>query len=133
MDDPRDLFRRFVGNILGPPAGAVEDTQDAHCAAADAIGNDIGRALNHEFARPFDSASATALWELRQTLDLRSNAVIHRDSGSWAILFDVVEDCVAIGLRENGSFQTHDRCTRDYRVLRRAEARRLAKCASTFL
>src|ERR1017187_9554424 len=119
---PSNLLRRFVGHILGPTTSTLKDTQNANRLTSNAICDDVGRALNYEFARPFDSAGATAFRELRQALDLRSNAVIYGNSRSWAVLFDVVEDCVTIGLRENGPFQPHDRKTRDYRVLRRAEA-----------
>ena len=42
-------------------------------------------------------------------LDLHPDAVIHDDGCPWAVRFDVVEDRVAVALRQNGPLQPHER------------------------
>src|SRR5258708_2491460 len=102
------LFLRFFGHIVGPSPGTVQYTQDPNRIARDAIGDDIGCAANHQFPRLLDVAKTTALWEPCQGFDLRSDAVIHGDGGLRAVRYDVVEDRVAVGLREDGPLHPHD-------------------------
>jgi hypothetical protein len=97
----------FFGQILGPLPGPVQHPQNPHSVASDAISGDVGRTLNHQLPRSLDAAKAAALRELRQALDLLSDALIHDDSGLWAVRFEVIEDRIAISQRELRPLQSH--------------------------
>src|SRR5450755_3311861 len=107
---------RFFGSLhtwgrsfsdLGPLPGAVQDAQDSNGIASDAISGDKGCAGNDQFACALDASGTTAVGELRQTLNLYLDAPVDRDRGSWAVLFDVVEDRVAVCLRRARPFEPH--------------------------
>src|SRR6266478_6697313 len=85
------------GHSLGPLPCAVQQTQNPHGVASDAIGGDVGRAGNDQLPRPLDPATTTAFWELHQHLGLYPDTVVHSDCGLWAVRFDVVENRVAVG------------------------------------
>ena len=93
---------RFFGHIFGPSPGTVQHTQDPNAVARDAIGDDIERAGNNQLPRLLDAAGTATMRKLRQGFDPLPDAVIDGDGGLWAVGFDVVEDGVAVGLREDG-------------------------------
>jgi len=83
----------------------VEYAQNPYSIPCDAIGDDIGRAADHQFPRSLDAARASALREPRQGCDLFTDAGINGDGGFRTVSFDVIEDLVAVGLREDGPLQ----------------------------
>ena len=83
----------------------MEYAQNPYSILRDAIGNDIGRAANHQFSRTLDAAGAAAVRKPRQGCDLFTDAGINGDGGFRTVSFDVIEDLVAVGLREDGPLQ----------------------------
>src|ERR1700685_599663 len=104
---PPISFLRMFRHFFGPSAGTVQHAQNPHGIARDAIGDDVGRAENYQLSRAFDAARTAAPWALRQGVDFRLDAPVHCDCSPWIIGSDVVEDLIAVVLREEGPLQLH--------------------------
>lgn len=74
----------------------MQDAQDTHGVADDAIGRNVRRAADNQFARAFDSAGASCLGKVEQSASLIPDSFINKHCGKRAARFEVVEDFAAV-------------------------------------
>lgn len=117
------IFRKLIGPILG----TVQDAQYPDRAFRYGIGRDIRCADNDELACAGYAARAPALGKLDKSTRSCGDPLIDRDRRARIFGLNVSEDALAVRQREGGPDELHDFSSS---VLRRAAARRSAKCAS---
>jgi hypothetical protein len=105
----------------------MEYAKNSNCRFGRGVGSDIRRAIDHEFACPGNSAHASTGRKIEQATSCRYYPFIDQDGYCRIIYLDVCEDGVAIRQRKRRPSKPHNSGTP---ALRRAAARRLAKCAS---
>jgi hypothetical protein len=85
----------------------VQNPQDPHGLSTNLVCDDQWRSLNDKLAGAFDPAWAATLGEACQPFNLLSDAFIDSHSGLWALGLNVIEDSVAVGLREWAPLQAY--------------------------
>lgn len=63
---------------------------------SNAVGHDVRRAANDQFARAFDAPWTPALRKLQQHQHLAGNALVHGHRGARIVLLDEVEDSFSV-------------------------------------
>ncbi len=85
----------------------MQHAQNPYRISGNSVGGDIGRARNHQLSRSLNSTYSPDLGKLRQLRDGGADAIIDHFGRAWTFHLDVIEDCIAIGDRENRPFQEH--------------------------
>ncbi|KAH2812612.1 hypothetical protein KXV85_005078, partial [Aspergillus fumigatus] len=112
--------------LIRPSLGAVQDAQNSDRLSGHGVGCHIGRAGDDELARAGDAAGTAALRKVDQAARCGGDPLVDGDRRARIVRFDMGEDAVAIGEREGRPDEFHDPPA----ALRRASARRAAKCVS---
>ena len=113
--------------MFWPFLRAMEYAKTSNCRLGNGIGSDVRRAIDDEFACPGNSTQAPTGRKIEQAAGGGYYPFIDQDGCCGVIGLDVSEDGVTIRQRKSRPSKFHDSGTP---ALRRAAARRLAKCAS---
>jgi hypothetical protein len=113
------MFRPFLR--------AVEYANNSNCRLGNSVDSDVWRSIDDEFACPANSTHAPAGRKIEQAAGGGYDPFINQDGCCGIICLDVCEDGVTIRHCKGRPSKFHDSRTP---ALRRAAARRLAKCAS---
>jgi hypothetical protein len=113
--------------MFWPFLRAMEYAKTSNCRLGNGIGSDVRRAIDDEFACPGNSTQALTGRKIEQAAGGGYYPFIDQDGCCGVIGLDVSEDGVTIRQRKSRPSKFHDSGTP---ALRRAAARRLAKCAS---
>lgn len=70
----------------------MQDAQDADSPANDPVYHNVRSAIDNQLAGAFDATRTAHFREAGQFPNLRTNTVVHRDSGAWIIGLDVIEN-----------------------------------------
>ena len=84
-------------HAIRPLLRAVENAQDSHGVARDAIGRNVGRAVDHQLSRAFDAAGATALGEPCQRLHLFLEPLVDNKPTANVIVWSVLSLVALLG------------------------------------
>lgn len=87
----------------------MQEAEDANRVRHYGISSDIGRARDDELARAGDPAGSPALRKFDETVGREDNLLVDVNGGSGIFGFDVREDVVAIGERDNSSISHWDK------------------------
>ena len=97
------MFRDGIGPLLR----TVEHAQNTDGVVVDPVSDDVGSALDDQFARTFDAARATRLRKLLQGCGCVCDAFINQNRGAGVLSVDVVVNSVAVRLCVVGPLQIH--------------------------